>query len=114
MLLSLKSLWRKRGPKRDSGQLSLELDAVRPLRDADELLAHLRTLGLKRIARCRLTRNRNVMVSFRGDELRVHEGYLSASSDVLEAIVAFIEGRTRKIRHDARRRIVSHAVETPR
>ena len=114
MLLALKSLWRKRGPRRDSGQLALELDAPRAPRDADELLALLRSLGLKRIAQCHLTRNRNVMVSFRGTELRVHEGYLSAPLDVHEAIVAFIEGRTRKHRHDARRRIVSHKVDTPR
>lgn len=114
MLLSLKSLWRRRGPRRDAGQLSLELDATPCPRNADELLARLRSLGLARIARCRLTRNRNVMVSFRGAELRVHEGYLSASPYVHQAIVTFVEGRTRKDRAAARRRIVSHVVDTPR
>jgi SprT-like family len=113
MLLSLKSLWRKRGPRRDSGQLSLDLEALPCPRNADELLARLQSLGLTRIARCRLTRNRNVMVSFRGAELRVHEGYLSASPDVHEAIVIFVEGRTRKERVAARHRIVSHVIDTP-
>jgi len=113
MLLSLKSLWRKRGPRRDSGQLSLELELLPCPRNADELLARLQSLGLTRIARCRLTKNRNVMVSFRGAELRVHEGYLSASPDVHQAIVTFVEGRTRRDRAAARNRIVSHVVDTP-
>jgi hypothetical protein len=114
MLLALKSLWRERRPRVDTGQLSLELDAPRPLRTADELLARLRSIGLKRIERCRLTRNRNVMVSFRGEELRVHTGYLDAPEDVFAAIVAFVEGRTRAERRAARRRIIAHTVETPR
>ena len=61
----------------DPSQLDLGLGVAAP-RDADELLALLRELGLARISKCRLTRNRNVMVSFGAGELRVHEGYLSA------------------------------------
>lgn len=114
MLLALKSLWRKRGPRRDSGQLSLDFEATRAPQNGDELLAHLQSFGLKRITRCSLTRNRNVMVSFRGTEMRVHEGYLTAPPDVLQAIVTFIEGRRRADRAEARRRIVSHKIETPR
>ena len=110
MLLALKSML-FRGRHQPS-QLTLDLDGAP--RDADELLARLRALGLKRIARCRLTRNRNVMVSFRGDELRVHEGYLSAPAEVYRAIVVFVEGRTRAERRAARGQIVSHVVETPR
>jgi len=68
MLRALKSLFGRRDP----AQLVLELDAGQ-LRTADDLLARLRSLGLKRIATCRLTRNANVMVSWRGAELRVHE-----------------------------------------
>ena len=78
----------------DASQLELALE-VSPPRDADELLGLLRELGLARIARCRLTHNRNVMVSFGGGELRVHEGYLAAPLPVLRAIVTFVEGRTR-------------------
>ena len=98
----------------DTAQLSLALEPPPAApRDADELLARLRELGLKRIARCRLTRNRNVMVSFRGADLRVHEGYLEAPRDVHVAIVRFIEGRTRSERRVARRRIVDFGVATP-
>jgi len=108
VLRALRSVFGLRRP--DAAQLTFELDA--PPRDADELLARLRALGLGRIARCRLTRNRNVMVSFRGRDLRVHEGYLVASEDVHRAIVAFVEGRTRAERRIAQRRIVSFRVET--
>jgi hypothetical protein len=95
---------------RDAGQLTLELDS--PPRDADELLVRLRSLGLKRIGLCTLTRNRNVMVSFRGEELRVHQGFLEAPRDVHQAIVTFIEGRTRAERRLAQRRIVAFEVTT--
>ena len=88
---------------------TLALDVAAP-RDADELLARLRALGLARIARCRLTRNRNVMVSFGGGELRVHEGYLGAPRAVLRAIVTFVEGRTRAERRAAQRVIVAHPI----
>jgi hypothetical protein len=90
----------------------LELDATP--RNADELLAHLQMLGLKRIDHCRLTHNRNVMVSFRGRDLRVHVGYLGAPREVLEAIVHFVEARTRADRRDAQTRIMAYKIETPR
>jgi hypothetical protein len=109
MLRALRSVFRRGS---HAAQLTLELDA--PPRDADELLASLRVLGLKRIDRCRLTHNRNVMVSFRGRDMRIHEGYLDAPRDVMEAIVAFVEGRTRAERHEARGRIVAYKVDTPR
>ncbi len=96
---------------RDAGQLTLELDSAP--RDADELLARLRLLGLKRIGQCTLTRNRNVMVSFRGTELRVHQGFLAAPRDVHQAIVTFIEGRTRTERRLAQRRIVAFEIVAP-
>ena len=97
---------------RDDAQLSLGLDAAAPPRDADELLARLRALGLQRIERCRLTSNRNVMVSFRGGDLRVHEAYLGAPEAVHHAIVVFVQGRTRADRHAARRRITSYTIDT--
>ena len=81
-------------------------------RSADELLAALRRLGLQRISRCRLTRNRTVMVSFDADELRIHQGYLQAPDDVLEAIVRFVEGRTRRERSQARRLLLGFPVVT--
>lgn len=109
MLSALKSVFRRR---RDTSQLTLELDGAP--RNADELLGRLRGLGLRRIGDCRLTRNRNVMVSFRGTELRVHEGYLAAPVEIHQAIVQFVEGRSRAERKTAQRRIVSYTVEAPR
>jgi len=53
------------------------------------------------------------MVSFRGAELRVHEGYLDAPGHIHQAIVTFIEGRTRGERQAAQRIIVSFAVASP-
>jgi len=98
-------------------QLDLGLDRATRLSPsgddgADALFARLRTLGLSRIERCRLTRNRNVMVSFSGAALRVHEGYLGAPPEVLRAIVVFVEGRTRAERRAAQRLIVSHPIVT--
>jgi len=104
----LTRLFRRR---RDLSQLELGFGAAPP-RDADELLERLRQLGLTRIKRCRLTRNRNVMVSFGAGELRVHEGYLDASENVLRAIVTFVEGRTRAERRAAQRVIVAHPIRT--
>jgi hypothetical protein len=91
---------------RDVAQLELGLNANTP-HDAEQLLARLRLLGLRRITRCRLTRNRNVMVSFGGGELRVHQGYLAAPETVLRGIVTFVEGRTR-----AERRAAQHVIVT--
>ncbi|MDQ6634269.1 MAG: SprT-like domain-containing protein [Gemmatimonadota bacterium] len=110
MLRTLTRLFR---PRRDVSQLELGFHGRTP-HNADELLARLTELGLRRIARCRLTRNRNVMVSFGGGALRVHEGYLGAPEPVLRAIVAFVEGRTRAERRDAQRTIVSFPIRLPR
>lgn len=99
------------GATADPHQLTLALrPGPAPLPDATALLNRLTFLGLRRIDRCRLTRNRNVMVSFGGGELRVHEGYLAAPVDVLRAIVVFVEGRTRAERRGAQRTIVGHPV----
>ncbi len=100
-----------RGRRRDPSQLELGFGGGRP-KTAEELLARLQQLGLRRIARCRLTRNRNVMVSFGSGELRVHEGYLSAPESVLRAIVEFVEGRTRAERREAQRVIVAHPIRS--
>jgi len=98
---------------RPQDQLDLGLDGAP--RNATELLSRLRALGLTGIDRCRLTRNRAVMVSYRGRELRVHEGYLAAPSEVFAAIVTFVSGKTAASRRLARRRILSYQVaRTPR
>ena len=110
MLHALTRLFRVR---RDLSQLELGFHGGTP-HNADELLARLQQLGLRRIARCRLTRNRNVMVSFGGGELRVHEGYQGAPEPVLRAIVTFVEGRTRADRREAQRVIVGYPVRVAR
>ena len=53
------------------------------------------------------------MVSFRGSELRVHRGYADAPDDVLQAIVDFVEARTRRSANQARRKLLSYHIETP-
>jgi hypothetical protein len=93
----------------DPAQLELDVELPAP-RDAAELLIRLRTLGMRRIQHCVLTRNRTVMVSFGRGELRVHEGYLGAPEAVLRAIVAFVEGPTRADRRAAQQAIIDAAV----
>jgi hypothetical protein len=116
-LKSLKEVFRRGRVPSPQLILDLEIEAAAPPppppHDADELLGRLRDLGLTRITSLRLTRNRNVMVSYRGTELRVHRGYLEAPADVHHAIVQFIQGRTRADRKLAQRRIISFKVESP-
>jgi hypothetical protein len=109
----LHALTRLFRPRRDTAQLELGFHGGTP-HNAEELLARLQRLGLRRIGRLRLTRNRNVMVSFGAGELRVHEGYLGATETVLCAIVTFVEGRTRAERREAQRIIVSYPIRSPR
>lgn len=77
---------------------------------AARFLEELRRLGLHGIARCRLTSNRAVMVSFRGRDLRVHRAFLEAPEPVLAAIVTFVNRRG-AARRRARQVIVSHPVD---
>jgi len=76
-------------------QLSLPFLEERPPRTADELLSRLRSFGLRRTDRIRLTRNRSVMVSYRAGALRLHRAFLDAPPDVLRAVATFVDGRTR-------------------
>jgi hypothetical protein len=57
-----------------------------------------------------LTRNRAVMVSYRGGALRVHRAFLDAPSDVLRAVATFVCGRTRAERAAARRIVLAYPV----
>ncbi len=109
MLRALSDLFRR--PRHDPSQLVLEL--APPPRSATELFSRLRALGLKGFDSCRLTRNRTVMISFSGRELRVHEAFLSAPPEVLGSIVTFACGRTRAHRAAARRTIVAYPIERP-
>jgi hypothetical protein len=88
----------------------LQLDLDRSPASSEELLARLRGMGLRRIDRCVLTRNRAVMISFRAGVLRLHRAYLDAPDNVHRAIVAFVCGRTRRLRRDAQRVILEHPI----
>lgn len=101
----LRAFKRLIGLDRPSSQLSLEL-AAQP-RDAGELRERLVRLGLNPRYRLRLTSNRTVFVSYSGDELRIHRGYLGASEDAWRAIVAFVQSRSRAGRNEARLRLLS-------
>ncbi|HEY3745775.1 MAG TPA: SprT-like domain-containing protein [Gemmatimonadaceae bacterium] len=90
-------------------QLTLELDEPPP-RNAEELKTRLRRLGLRSQYRVRLTTNRTVVVSYSGGELRIHNSFLGADEDVWKAIIAFVHGRNRVVRQEARRTILQFPV----
>jgi len=69
----------------------------------------LRRRGLKSIEKLTLTGNARVMISFRGNEMRVHRGYLDAPPEVLDAIVRLVEGRTKAARREAGKFVVANA-----
>jgi SprT-like family len=96
----------------DPAQLALDLTADVP-RTGAEMLTRLNALGLRGIAHCHLTSNRRVIVSHRGDRLRVHRDLLGAPVTVHRAIVTFICGRRAADRRDARRAILAHPLRTP-
>ncbi len=73
------------------------------------LLARLAALGLHGIRRCTLTTNRSTVVSFRGDALRVHRAFGAAPTEVLQAVVAFVNGRGAK-RRQARRVLLTFEI----
>ncbi len=108
MLSALSRLFRRRNPHQ------LELGFHDVPNNGAELLARLRQLGMgNAIEQLRLTRNRMVMVSFSGHELRIHEGYLRAPEPVLRAVVAFVRSRSRADRAAARAQIVTFQVDRP-
>ncbi len=99
-------------------QLQLPLELESPPKSADDLRRILVRLGLDRHYAVRLTQNRTVVVSFTGDEVRIHRGFLEAPEPVLRAVVDFVQAKTRRKRAEARRellayRIPSHARAEP-
>ena len=91
----------------DPAQLGLTFEATP--RTAEELHAVLRARGLRSISSITLTKNSRVMVSFRGEEMRVHRGYLDAPPEVLDAIVRLVEGRTKAVRREAGKFVVANS-----
>ncbi len=101
-------MWRRS----DREQLALELEE-QPPRNAEELRSRLLRLGLGSRYRVRLTSNKTVVVSYSGGELRIHKSFLSADEDIWKAIIAFVHGRNRLVRQEARRTILEFPVATP-
>ena len=99
--------WRRMIP----GQLELGLPPRTTATPSAALLERLRALGLRRIERCTLTRNRSTMVSFQGPSLRLHRAFVDASPEILQAVVRFVNGRG-AVRREARR--VLRTLEIPR
>jgi hypothetical protein len=87
-----------------------QLELVFAPRTGDELLTALTRCGLRGITTVRLTRNRAVMVSYRGGALRVHRAFLDAPAEVLRAVATFVCGRTRAERAAARRVVLAYPV----
>lgn len=83
-------------------------DAADSARAADRLLGTLRDLGLRHITSLVLTRNRSVVVSVKGYELRVHEGFCSAPAEIHGQIVRFVMARRKWERQAARAAIVAY------
>ena len=80
-------------------------EAPSPRAAAALLYARLGALGLRGITHLVVTRNRTVLVSWRGTQLRVHRGFVDAPDDALEAIVRFVTARRRTERAEAVRQL---------
>jgi SprT-like family len=78
------------------------------LRAADKLYTKLTSMGLQHIRKIVLTRNRSILVSVKGFELRVHEGFVDAPTEMHVQIVRFVMARRKWERQAARDAIVSY------
>lgn len=76
--------------------------------DAERLLVRLSSLGLQHIRTLTLTRNRSVLVSVRGFELRVHAGFVDAPTAMHVQIVRFVTAKRKWERQAARDAIVAY------
>lgn len=83
-------------------------DAEDAARAADLLLGTLRGMGLQHIRSLVLTRNRSVVVSLKGYELRLHEGFCSAPAELHAQIVRFVMAKKPWERNTARQAILAY------
>jgi chemotaxis protein histidine kinase CheA len=83
-------------------------DADDLARAADTLLGTLRGMGLQHVRALVLTRNRSVVVSLKGYELRLHEGFCTAPVEIHAQIVRFVMARRSWERQTARAAILAH------
>ncbi|MFM2141192.1 MAG: hypothetical protein RLZZ25_1457 [Gemmatimonadota bacterium] len=82
-------------------------EAEETARIAARFFERLRSLGLQHVRRVVLTRNRSILVSVKGFELRVHEGYVDAPTDVQAQIVRFVMAKKPWERQAAREALVT-------
>ena len=83
------------------------IDAADQIVVADRFLEQLRAMGLQHIRALRLTRNRAVLVSVKGFELRVNAGFVEAPEEMHAQIVRFVMARRKWERQAARAAIVA-------
>ncbi|MBX3132197.1 MAG: SprT-like domain-containing protein [Gemmatimonadaceae bacterium] len=83
-------------------------DAEAAAQAADALLGRLRGLGLAHVKSLVLTRNRSVVVSLKGYELRLHEGFCAAPTELHAQIVRFVMAKKPWERQTARQAILAH------
>ena len=76
-------------------------------RAAEKLFGKLISLGLAHVRRVVLTRNRSILVSVKGFDLRVHEGFVDAPTEMQVQIVRFVMARRKWERQAARDAIVA-------
>lgn len=93
---------------RDAQQLAIEF--THAPRTGAELLARLKSLGLRGVRSLTLTRNRSVMVSLNDGTLRVHRAFLAAPEPVHLAIVRFLMAPRRADRLAARRVLIAYPI----
>lgn len=93
-------------PDADAEELAEDLEDVE--RANELLLATLRAHGLKHVRSLVFTRNRSVVVGFKGYELRLHEGFATAPRAIHEQIVRFVMARRPWERQAARQAILAY------
>jgi hypothetical protein len=81
-------------------------------RAADALLGTLRGMGLQHVRTLVLTRNRSVVVTLKGFELRLHEGFCTAPAALHAQIVRFVMARKPWERQTARQAILAYPLPT--
>ena len=93
----------------ESEERADEVEALADVeRAAERLLGQLVLLGLAHVRRVVLTRSRSLLVSVKGFELRVHEGFVDAPPEMQVQIVRFVMARRRWERQAARDAIVAY------
>lgn len=96
-------------PTSEVGEQQVE-ETADSARAGEQLLAKLHALGLRQVQTLTLTRNRSVVVSVKGYELRAHEGFVSAPSRIHQEIVRFVMARRAWERTAARQAILAYSL----